>query len=111
MLIAWVLRALVIMVASYLMTTKVDIYSFWAALAVALFLAVANTVLKPILILLTLPINVLTLGLFTLIINALLIWVVSLIVPDFAIVNFWWAIIFGIVVSVLNSLLHIFYKQ
>ncbi len=111
MLIAWVLRALVIMVASYLMTTKVDISSFWAALAVALFLAVANTVLKPILILLTLPINVLTLGLFTLIINALLIWVVSLIVPDFAIVNFWWAIIFGIVVSVLNSLLHIFYKQ
>lgn len=110
-LLAWVLRALVIMAASYLLAPRVYITNFWAALVVALFLAVANAVIKPILIILTLPINVLTLGLFTLVINAALIWVVSLMVPGFSISSFWWALVFGVLLSILNYLLHTFLKQ
>lgn len=80
---------------------RVDgLYSlFWAAVVIS----VANTFIKPILVLLTLPITFLTLGLFTLVINGVLILLASAVVPGFEVASFLWAVVFSIVLSVVNS--------
>ncbi|OGE72080.1 hypothetical protein A2617_02870 [Candidatus Daviesbacteria bacterium RIFOXYD1_FULL_41_10] len=107
-LINWLASALVIMVSAYLLSPGIHVASFTVALAIALVLGVINITLKPILLLLTLPINILTLGLFTLVINAVLIMLTTVIVPGFQVDNFWWALIFGAVISVVNNFLNHF---
>jgi putative membrane protein len=97
----WIVSAVAIIIAAYLLP-HVAISSFLAALILAVVLAALNLLIKPILILLTLPVTVLTLGLFTLIINAFLVWLASLIVPGFVVDNFGWAILFALVLSIIN---------
>lgn len=75
------------------------------ALIVAIVLGLVNAFIRPILLVLTLPINILTLGLFTLVIMALMVLLVSAIVPGFAVDSFWWALAFALVLSLLNGLL------
>ncbi|KKP80761.1 MAG: hypothetical protein UR81_C0017G0016 [Candidatus Levybacteria bacterium GW2011_GWB1_35_5] len=106
-LVNWVVSAMVIFSIAYILpgTTVVD---FTAALVVALVLGIINALLKPILLILTLPINILTLGLFTFILNALLIILVSNVVPGFIVDGFLAALIFGIVLSVVNTVVHNF---
>ena len=77
---------------------------FWTALLVALVLAIVNVIVKPILIVLTIPITVLTLGLFLLVINALMILLVDHFVPGFRVDGFWWALAFSLILSIFNSL-------
>lgn len=86
----------------------VTIQNFGSALVVAVVLGVVNALLKPILLLLTLPINILTLGLFTFVIIAGLVMLVDTIVPGFSVKNFWWALAFALVLSVINFFLGIF---
>ncbi|MBU1292900.1 phage holin family protein [Patescibacteria group bacterium] len=74
------------------------------ALVLAIVLAVINIFLKPIIGLLTLPINIVTLGLFSLVVNALLIMFAGVIVPDFVVAGFWSAFFFSIVVSLVTAL-------
>jgi len=105
----WLISALVILSGAYLLP-GVHIENFTTALVTALVLGIINAVLKPILLILTLPINILTLGLFTLVINAILIMLTTLIVPGLTIDNFWWALVFGLLLSVVNSSLHRFTK-
>ncbi|MBN1594840.1 phage holin family protein [candidate division FCPU426 bacterium] len=100
-LIHWVLYALAILLAAYLLPGIV-VRGFGAALVTALVLGILNAFVKPFLLLLTLPINILTLGLFTFILNTLLIMMTSAMVPGFHVRNFWWALLFGIVLSVFN---------
>ena len=88
----------------------VSVDGFWAALITALVLGVVNVVIKPILLFLTLPINILTLGIFTFVINALLILLVSVIVSGFSVASFWWALLFSIVVTVLVYILNKIFK-
>ncbi len=104
-LVNWIVSAMVIFSIAYILpgTTVVD---FTAALVVALVLGIINALLKPVLLILTLPINILTLGLFTFILNALLIILVSNIVPGFIVDGFLAALIFGIVLSVINTVVH-----
>lgn len=110
-LINWFLYALVIFVAAYLFQNKgVQVDSFFTALVIAIVLGIINAVLKPILLLLTLPINILSLGLFTLIINAALIMLTTVFVPGFKIDSFWIAILFGLVLSILNWCVSFFEK-
>lgn len=101
-LVSWLISTLVILATAYLLP-GVTVSGFMAAFVTALVLGVINAVLKPVLVLLTLPINVLTLGLFTLVINALLIMLTTYIVPGFAVAGFGWAILFGLVLSLFNS--------
>lgn len=84
----------------------IKVNNFFTAIVVAIVLGVINAFLKPILIILTLPINVLTLGLFTFVINALLIMLTSFLVPGFYVTNFWWALLFSLVVSLITSFLN-----
>lgn len=107
MLINWLLAALAIMVTAYLLP-GVQLSGFVPALLTALVLGLVNAFIKPILLLLTLPINILTLGLFTLVINALLIMLVSKIVSGFQVAGFWWALVFSVVLTVVNWGLSIF---
>jgi len=72
----------------------------------AFSLAAANMLVRPLLILLTIPLTVLTLGLFLLAINALVILLVAAVVPGFEVDGFWWALLFGLVTSVVNSMLN-----
>jgi len=108
-LIDWIVNAMVVFSVAYIMP-GVHIHTFATALAVALALGIINAFLKPVLIILTLPITILTLGLFTLVLNALLILLVSKIVPGFSIDGFFWALIFGIVLSIANTFIHSFIK-
>ena len=80
--------------------------SFWTAIIVAIVLAVLNAIVKPLLILLTLPITLFTLGLFLLVINAAIILLAEKLVPGFQVDGFWWALIFSLMQSILTSLLY-----
>ncbi len=84
----------------------VAIDGFGTAIAVAIVLGIVNAVLGPVLMALTLPINVLTLGLFTFVIIGCLVMLVSAIVPGFRVANFWWALGFAFILAVINSGLH-----
>ena len=103
-LINWIVSALAILAAAYLLP-GVHVGSFIAALVAALVLGIINAVLKPILLILTLPINIMTLGLFTFVINAVVIMLAANLVPGFSVDGFLWALIFSIVLSVINSFL------
>jgi len=83
----------------------VRVDGFLVAVVVAVILTIVNFLIKPIVTLLTLPINILTLGLFNLVINAMMIMLVSSVVPGFFVASFGWAVLFGIVLSLVNGLL------
>ncbi len=102
-LLHWLIVTLAIMVSAYLLP-GVKVAGFIPALAAAVVLGLLNLILKPILIFLTLPINILTLGLFTLVINAAIVMLATKIVPGFTVENWWWAILFGIVLALVNAL-------
>lgn len=102
-IINWLVSALAIVLSSYLLPgVRVD--SFGTAFIAAAVLGILNALVRPLLLLLTLPINILTLGLFTLVINAIVILLVAYFVPGFQIDGLLWAIIFSIVLSIINSL-------
>jgi putative membrane protein len=102
-IIRFLLNGLAIFLAAYLLP-GVDVDGYGTALLVALILSIANIVVKPILIILTIPITVLTLGLFLLVINALMILMVDYLVEDFFVNGFWWALLFSLILSIFNSL-------
>lgn len=82
-----------------------EVESFTTAIILAIVLGLLNVIVKPILSVLSLPVTVLTFGLFTLIINGLIILLASKIVPGFHIAGFWWAVLFSIVLTLISSLL------
>ena len=99
------ISALVAFGLSYLLP-GVHIDSFVTALILALVLAVLNMLLKPIMVILTLPITIITFGLFLLVINAAIILLASKLVDGFKVDGFWWALLFSILLSVVTSILH-----
>ncbi|HBC73108.1 MAG: hypothetical protein UX91_C0007G0022 [Candidatus Amesbacteria bacterium GW2011_GWB1_47_19] len=99
------LRSLAVFVTAYLVG-GVALTGWLPAVIVAVVLGILNSILKPVLILLTLPVNILTLGLFTLVINALLILLAARIVPGFDIKSFAAAFWFGVVLSIVNWFLN-----
>ncbi|EKE30309.1 MAG: hypothetical protein ACD_2C00010G0002 [uncultured bacterium (gcode 4)] len=109
LLINLLISALAVLATAYILPWVV-ISWFWTAIIVAIVLWIINAFIRPILILLTLPINILTIWLFTLVINAILILLVSEIVPWFKVNWFWWALIFSVVLSIINGLLFTFIK-
>lgn len=100
-LIKWLSATAAIMIAAYLLP-GVEVDGFFAALIGALVLGLINAFIKPILVIFTLPINILTLGLFTLVINALLVMLMAMIVSGFAVASFWSAMLFGVVLAIVN---------
>ena len=97
------------MVAAYVVP-GVYVQSFLVAMIAALVLGLINLTLKPILLILTLPINILTLGLFTFVVNAVLILLVAAIVNGFQVADFTTALIFGIVLSIVLFISHLVFS-
>ncbi|MFZ1988017.1 MAG: phage holin family protein [Minisyncoccia bacterium] len=98
----WIISAIAIVVAAYLIPGAN--VSFVGSLVLAIVLGLINLTLRPLIFVLTLPINILTLGLFSFVINALLIMLAAAIVPGFSIAGFWTALLFSIVLSLINIL-------
>ena len=98
-----IITAIAAAITAYLLP-GVDIDSAVTALLVAMALAVLNALVKPVLVFLTLPITVVTLGLFLIVINAIIIIFASKLVPGFSIDGFWWAVLFSFVLSAIVAL-------
>ncbi len=105
MIVNLLVNSLAVLVTAYILPgVKVD--SYFTALVVAVILGIVNIVIKPILIIITLPITILTLGLFTFVINAFMIELVSAIVPGFTVSGFVTALMFSLVLSLINWFMH-----
>jgi len=102
LLFLWLINALSLLAGPYVLPS-VSVDSFYAALVTALLLGLVNTLIRPLLVLVTLPITILTLGLFTLVINGLLFWFVSSFVEGFRVGGFWSAFWGAIVYSLISS--------
>lgn len=101
-IIAWLISAVAIYITAYLLP-GITITGVVAALVLAVVLGVINAFIKPILVALTMPLTVLTLGLFSLVLNTLLIMLAAAVVPGVDIANFWWALLFGIVLGLITG--------
>ena len=104
-LINWLITTVAILITAYVLP-GVTVRSFVAAVVTALVLGLINAIVRPILVVLTLPLTIVTLGLFIFILNALLVLLTSAIVPGFDVRNFWWALLFSLVFSVVSFILH-----
>lgn len=92
------------MLAAYLLP-GVTIDNFVSALILAVVLAILNAIVRPLLVLLTIPVTILTLGLFLLVINAIIILLADYLVAGFDVAGFLWALIFGLVLAVISAIL------
>lgn len=101
------ITALAVVISSYFLP-GVSVDSFLIAVLVAAVLAFLNVIIKPILIFFTIPLTILTLGLFLLVINALIILLTEALVPGFHVDGFWWALLFSLILSLLVSVFEAF---
>jgi putative membrane protein len=101
LLLVWLINAAALLALPYLMSS-IEVDSFAAALVAALVLGLINTFIRPLLVLLTLPATLLTLGLFIFIINGLLFWLVGSFVQGFHVAGFWSAVLGAIVYSIIS---------
>lgn len=108
-IIHWIVSVIAILIAAYLIP-GVHI-TLVGAIVLAVVLGIFNIFLKPVLFILTLPITILTLGLFSLVINALLVMLADLLVPGFSIGGFWVALLFSVVVSIVNAFFHLVLRE
>ncbi|MBV2182720.1 phage holin family protein [Castellaniella sp. MT123] len=104
LLLVWILNAVALLVVAYILP-GITVASFGSALIAALVLGLLNTLIKPLLILLTLPLTVVTLGLFLIVLNALVFWFAGSILKGFQVDGFWWAVIGAIVYSIVSTAL------
>ena len=104
LLVKILLSSIGVIIASYLLP-GVEVASFMTAIIIAVILSVLNVTVKPLLIIFTIPLTVLTLGLFLLVINALIVLLADELISGFEVSNFWWALLFSLVLSIINSLL------
>jgi len=110
LIIRLLLNALAVFALANLLT-GVYVDGYLGAIIVAVVLSILNLLVKPILVILTLPVTIITLGLFLLVINALIILLADKLIDGFSVSGFWWAILFSILLSILQSLLQSFLKD
>lgn len=104
LLIRWLILTLSILAAAYLLE-GIEVNSFFSAFFAAAVLGILNAFFRPVLLLLTLPINLLTLGLFTFVVNALMLMLTSGVISGFHVQGFWPAVFGSLVISVVSWLL------
>lgn len=104
-ILRFLLNGLAVLATAYLLP-GVDVTDYQTALLTALVLSITNVIIKPLLILFTIPITVITLGLFLLVINAVIILLVDHFVSGFSVDGFWWALAFSLIMSVFNSIIN-----
>ena len=110
LLVRWLILTLAILTAAYLLA-GIEVSGFFAAFFAAALLGILNAFLRPVLLLLTLPLNLLSLGLFTFVINALLLKMASGAIPGFVVHGFWTAVFGSLIISVVSWLLGSFINE
>ena len=101
LVLLWLLNAVALLAVAYLLPT-IHVASFGAAMIAALLLGLVNAVLRPLLLLLTLPVTLLTLGLFIFVINGLMFWLAGSLIEGFAVDGFWLAVFGSLLYSVMS---------
>jgi putative membrane protein len=104
-LIRLLINMVTIMIIAYLFPSLIWVDSWVSALGAAFLLGIVNAIIRPIFILLTLPLTILTLGLFLLIINGLMLWLVAGLVGGFHVIGFWGAFFGSILISLVSWIL------
>lgn len=108
LILRWLISALTLMLVAYYVP-GITVVSFYSALVAALILGLINAVIRPLAMLLTLPVNILTLGLFTLVVNTLMFWLAATVVKGFTVTGFaaafWGALILWLAGWIVNGLL------
>lgn len=98
------INSIVIFLGAYLLE-GVKVKSFLTAVGVAILLAILNTLVKPFILILTLPLTIVTLGLFILVINAWILMIIDKLIDGFSIKGFWWAVLYSIFISIANAVM------
>ena len=104
LLLAWLINAIALIALPYVVSS-ITVDSFLTALLVAIVLGFVNAIIRPILVVLTLPVTILTLGLFIFVINGLLFWAVGSFWPGFHVNGFWAGVFGAIVYSIISWIL------
>jgi putative membrane protein len=102
--LVWLINTIALIAVAYLMPS-ISVASFNAALVAALVLGLVNAVVRPVLVLLTLPVTILTLGLFIFVLNGLLFWAVAEWLEGFTVAGFWSGVLGAILFSIVSWLL------
>lgn len=103
LIIRWFINTVAVLMAAYLIP-NITVDNWWTAAWLVVFLGLINAIIKPVLIILTLPINILTLGLFTWVINAGLVMFAASLIKGFSVGGFWPALGFSLVLSLFSYL-------
>ncbi len=104
LIVKWFINALAILIVGNFLP-GIHVTDFVAALWAAFALGILNALIRPLLLIFTLPINILTLGLFTFVLNGFLFWAATRFVHGFTVESFWWAILGALIVSVISTIL------
>lgn len=102
--------AVAVLAAAYLLP-GVDVKSFWIAILVAFSLSILNSIVKPIMVVLTIPATILSLGLFLFVINALIILLADWVVDDFTVQGFLYALLFSLILTFFKSILNTIFRK
>ncbi len=101
LLFRWLISAVSLLIVSYIVP-GIEVQGFFYALIAAVFLGVLNAIVRPVLIILTLPLTILTLGLFLFVVNGIMLMLVSLVLKGFHVNGFWPAVLGALLLSVIN---------
>lgn len=105
-IIQLIISTLAVLITAYLLPgVEIVDNNFFTAVIVAAVLSFLNAVVKPIMVVLTIPITIISLGIFLLVINALIILLAAQLVNDFRVDGFWWALLFSLILSIVTSIL------
>ena len=104
-LVRLLIKVAAILIIAYLFPRIIWVEGFWSALVAAFLLAIINALVRPIFVFFTLPLTIVSLGLFLFVINGLMLWLVSLLVSGFHVNGFWGAVLGSILISLVTWLL------
>lgn len=102
MIYSFLISVLAVYVAAWLLP-GVHLNGFWSSAGLTVVLSLLNVLVKPILVLFTIPVTILTLGLFLLVIDALIVMLASRLLSGFSVDSFWWAILYSVILSLVSS--------
>ena len=102
MILLWILNAVALLAVAWLLPTSIHVASFGSALLAALILGLVNALVRPVLLVLTLPVTLLTLGLFIFVLNGLMFWLAGSLIDGFVVAGFWPAVFGSMVYSVVS---------
>ncbi len=105
LILRWILSILSLWLVSAVLK-GIEVSGFWALLFASIVLGIFNALIRPVLLLLTLPLNLLTLGLFTFVVNGFLIWLTGRVVEGFAVHGFLTAVVAAILLAVFNGMIN-----